>query len=187
MWYVWPLSTRANRTEHNNSIGRVMPMVFCRWIDGGNVNTITLHQEDIYEISRLFYVLSNNLCTSMYFFIIFFIVRSAWPIGFFIPVTTANDLRLRRIFYPRFYPLDLFSYLNSWERASVFPFECTVLNKDTTGTIFITSLVWRGPWLVIEPGTSHPRSQHYTTRLSRKRFTSMYSAMLMKSLFIITI
>jgi len=32
----------------------------------------------------------------------------------FIPATTANDLRLRRIFYPRFYPLHLFHYLNSW-------------------------------------------------------------------------
>ena len=50
-------------------------------------------------------------------------------------------------FYPRFYPLHLFPYLNSWERASIFPFECSVLNKGTTGTIFITSLVWRGPWL----------------------------------------
>ena len=47
--------------------------------------------------------------------------------GFFIPATTANDLRLRRIFYPRLYPLQLFSYLN--------PFECSVLNKGTTGTI----------------------------------------------------
>ena len=34
-------------------------------------------------------------------------------IRFFIPATTANDLRLRSIFYPRFYPLHLFSYLNS--------------------------------------------------------------------------
>jgi len=41
-------------------------------------------------------------------------------IRFFIPATTANDLRLRRIFYPRFYPLHLFSYLNSWERTSFF-------------------------------------------------------------------
>ena len=32
---------------------------------------------------------------------------------FFIPATTANDPRLRRIFYPRSYPLHLFSYLNS--------------------------------------------------------------------------
>ena len=74
-----------------------------------------------------------------------------------------------RIFYPRCYPLLLFSYLNSWERTSIFPFECSVLNKGTTGTIFITSLVWRGPWLGIEPGTSRTRSQHYTTRLSRRR------------------
>ena len=68
-------------------------------------------------------------------------------------------------FYPRFYPLHL------WERASMFPFECSVLNKGTTGTNFITSLVWRGPWLGIEPGTSRTRSQHYTTRLSRRRYS----------------
>ena len=63
--------------------------------------------------------------------------------------------------WPRFNPLHLLSCLNSWERPSIFPFECSVLNKGTTGTIFITSLVWRGPWLGIEPGTSHTRSQHY--------------------------
>ena len=84
---------------------------------------------------------------------------------FFIPATTVNDLRIRKIFYPRFYPLHLFSSLNSWERASIFPFECS----GTTGSIFITSLVWRGPWLGIEPGTSRSRSQHSTTRLSRRR------------------
>ena len=57
--------------------------------------------------------------------------------------------------YPRFYPLHLFSYLNSWEIASIFPFECSVLNKSTTGTILITSLVWRGPWLGIVHDTCH--------------------------------
>ena len=76
----------------------------------------------------------------------------------------------KRFFYPKFYPLHLFSHLNSWERASIFPFECSVLNKGTTGTIFMTSLVWRGPWLGIEPGTSRTRSQHYTTRLLRRRY-----------------
>ena len=91
-------------------------------------------------------------------------VGSAWSFVFFIPATTANDLRLRRIFYPRFYQLQLFSYLNSWERASIFPFECSVLNEGTTGTIFITYLVWRGPWPGIEPGTSRTRSKHYTTK-----------------------
>ena len=86
--------------------------------------------------------------------------------NFSIPTTKANDLPLWRIFYPRKYPLHLFSYLNSWgERASFFPFKCSVLNKGTTGNILITSLVWRGPWLGIEPGTSHTRCQHSTTRL----------------------
>ena len=67
--------------------------------------------------------------------------------------------------------ITLFSCLNSWERAVIFPFQCWVLNKRTTGTICITSLVWRGPWLGIEPGTSRTRSHHYTTRLSRRRYS----------------
>ena len=117
-----------------------------------------------------------TLLLSLLFFLVFFkrstFVASAWSFGFFIPATMANDLRLGRIFYPRFYPLHLFSYLNSWERASIFPFECSVLNKGTTGTIFITTLVWPSPWLRIELGTSCTRSQHYTTRLSRRRFYS---------------
>ena len=54
------------------------------------------------------------------FFLLFFSVRLL-SFGLFISATTANDLRLRRIFYPRFYPLHLFSYLNSWEGASIFP------------------------------------------------------------------
>ena len=66
--------------------------------------------------------------------------------------------------------ITFFSYLNYWERANIFPFQCWVLNKGTTGSIFITSLVWRGPWLGIEPGTSCTRSQHSTTRLSRRRY-----------------
>ena len=51
------------------------------------------------------------------YFYIFFSVRLfvgfASSFGFFIPSTTANDIRLRRIFSPRSYPLHLFFYLNS--------------------------------------------------------------------------
>ena len=101
------------------------------------------------------------------FFLPFDFCRFCVVIRFFIPATMANELRLQRIFFPRFYPLHLFSYLNSWERASIFPLECSVLNKGTTGTIFITSLVWRGPWLGIEPGSSCTQSQHSNTRLSK--------------------
>ena len=97
--------------------------------------------------------LSPTVTNSILFLLAFDFCQFCVVIRFFIPATTANDLRLWRIFYPRFYPLHLFSYLNSWERASIFPFECSVLNKGTTGTIFITSLVWRSPWLGIEAST----------------------------------
>ena len=105
-----------------------------------------------------------------FFFSVSTFVGSAWSFGFFIPATTANDLWLRRIFYPRFYPSHLFSYLNSWERTSFSILKCSVLNKGTTGTSFKTSLVWRGPWLGIEPMTSRTRCLGtLTTRLSRRR------------------
>ena len=70
-------------------------------------------------------------------------------IRFFHPRHMTSDLEG---FLYQILSITLFSYLNSWERASIFPFECWVLNKSTTGTIFITYLVWRGPWLGIEPG-----------------------------------
>ena len=108
----------------------------------------------------------------LFFIIIYYcstFVGSAWSFVFFSsPPQRPMTSDFEGILYPRFYPLHLFSYLNSWERASIFPFECSVLNKGTTGTIFIPSLVWRCAWLGIEPGTSCTRSQHYTTRLSRR-------------------
>ena len=44
-------------------------------------------------------------------------------------------------FHYQILSITLFSYVNSWERASIFPFQCWVLKKGTTGTILITSLV----------------------------------------------
>ena len=67
--------------------------------------------------------------------------------------------------------ITFFSYLNL-EKEPVFQFQCWVLNKGTTGNIVITYLVWRGPWLGIEPGTPRTRYQHSTTRLSRRRLRS---------------
>ena len=87
-------------------------------------------------------------------------------IRFFHPRHMTSDLEG---FLYQILSITLFSYLNSWERASIFPFECWVLNKSTTGTIFITYFVWRGPWLGIEPGTSLTQSHHSSTRLSRRR------------------
>ena len=61
------------------------------------------------------------------------------------------------------------------KKSQYFPFQCWVLNKGTTGTIIISSLLWRGPWLGIEPGTSRTQNQHSTTRLSRRRYNCYIS------------
>ena len=65
-----------------------------------------------------------------FFYLAFTFCLFCMVIWFFSPATTANDLRLWRIFYPRFYPLQLFSYLNSWQRASIslFNVECHTRN-----------------------------------------------------------
>ena len=49
-------------------------------------------------------------------------VGSAWSFGFFHPRHNGQWPWLRRVFYPRFCPLHLFSYLNSWERGSILLF-----------------------------------------------------------------
>ena len=66
------------------------------------------------------------------------------------------------IFYLRFYPLHLFTYLNSWERASI---SLSMLSAKQGNYWYHFYHVF-GPWLGIEPGTSSTRSQHSTTRLS---------------------
>ena len=72
-------------------------------------------------------------------FLCFFSVRhfvgSAWSFGFFIPTTTANDLRLRRIFYPRFYPLHYFLIL-ILEKEPVFPFSMLSAKQGNYGYHF---------------------------------------------------
>ena len=57
-------------------------------------------------------------CLSILFY--FFSVRLLTVLSchsdFFIPATTANELRLQRIFYPRFYPLHLFLILDDFKK-----------------------------------------------------------------------
>ena len=91
--------------------------------------------------------------------------------SFFIPATTANDFRIRWISIPDFIHY-IFIVSLFLRKSKYFPFEYSVLNKGTPGTIFVTFLVWRGPWLGIETGTSHTQYQHSTTRLSRRRSQS---------------
>ena len=114
------------------------------------------------------------IAATLHVFLAFDFCRFCVVIRFFHPRHNGQWPPTSKDFLSRFDPLHLFSYLISWERASIFRVECSVLNKGTTRTISITSLVWRGPWLGIEPGTSRTRSQHYTTRLSRRRFGVLF-------------
>ena len=70
-----------------------------------------------FALNQVYDVLDIHVTTNTeqyFYFLAFDFVGSAWAfVFFFIPATTANDLRLRRIFYRRLYPLHLFSYLNS--------------------------------------------------------------------------
>ena len=70
-------------------------------------------------------------------------------------------------FYPRWYPLHFVLSL-FFRKSQYFPF---LMFSDKRGNWyhFIPSLVWRGPWLGIEPWTSRTRSHRSTNRLSRKR------------------
>ena len=89
----------------------------------------------------------------IFFFLAFdFFVGSVLSFVFFIPPQRPMTSDFEGFLY-QISSITLFSYLISWERASISLFN-VVLNKGTTGTIFITSLVWRDPWLGIEPGTS---------------------------------
>ena len=71
-------------------------------------------------------------------------VSSFWSFVFFHPCPSWQWPPTSKYFYPRFYPLH---YILILEKEPVFP--------------FLTSLVWRGPWLGIEPWTSRTWSQHY--------------------------
>jgi len=76
------------------------PLYTCTWslVQKSNISLDQL---------SLAFVDDNNF----FIFLAFDFVGSVWSFDFFTITTTANDLRLRRIFYPRFN--HLFSYLDS--------------------------------------------------------------------------
>ena len=112
----------------------------------------------------------------MFVFLAFdFFCQFCMVIRFFHPSHNGQWPQTSKDFYTRSYPLHYFLIL-ILEKEPVFLFLMLVLNKGTTGTILITSLVWRGPWLGIEPGTSRTWCQHSTTRLSRRRLGNQVNA-----------
>ena len=94
--------------------------------------------------------------------------------SFFFPATTANNLwlRVRRISFPDFIHSIFLSFL-ILQKEPVFPFLMLSVKQGNYWYHFILSLVWRGHWLGIEPGTSRTRSHYSTTRLSRSRWNEM--------------
>jgi len=81
-----------------------------------------------------------------YLFLVFDCVCSVWSFGLFMSATLVNDLHLERFSIPDFIHY-FFCPILILVKEPVFPFLCLVLNKETTGTNFITSLVWCNCWL----------------------------------------
>ena len=136
-----------------------------------------LFEFGLYKISKQRYTIISAYIWINYTKLGFFIkknlrstfVRSAWSFVFFIPSRHNGQWPpTLKDFYTRFYPLHICLIL-ILEKEPVFPFSMLSAKQGNYWYHFITSLVWRGPWLGIGPGTYRARSQHYTTRLSRRR------------------
>ena len=109
---------------------------------------------------------SNMFCWVV--FLAFDFCRFCVVIRFFHPRHNGQWPPTSKDFYTRSYPLHYFLIL-ILEKEPVFPFSMLSAKQGNYWYNFITSLVWRGPWLGIDPWTSRTRSQHYTTRLWRRR------------------
>ena len=113
---------------------------------------------------------------SSFFFFFLFSVRLLSVLRchsiFFIPATMANDLRLRRISLP-----DLIHYMYFLililEKEPVFPFSMLSVKPGNCWYHCYNVFGMTRSLIRIEPGTSRTRSQHSTTRLSRRRCSMM--------------
>ena len=109
-----------------------------------------------------------------FYFIYFFsvwllsVLRSHSFFFIFHPATTANDLWLRRISIPDFYPLHFFPIL-ILEKEPVFPFLMLSGKQGYYWYHFYNVFGITRSLSGIKPGTSYTWSQHSTTRLSRRR------------------
>ena len=118
----------------------------------------------MYPTPKGFYICSVNVCHIIprlifYYFFYFFSVRLFLSVLRGHSVFSSPPQRPMTSDFEGFSIPDVIHYIYFpiliLEKEPVFPpFACSVLNKGTTGTVLITSLVWRGPWLGIEPGTS---------------------------------
>ena len=89
----------------------------------------------------------------LFFFLAFDFCRFCVVIRFFHPRHNGQCPLTLTDFYTRSYPLHYFLIL-ILEKEPVFPFSMLSAKHRNSGTIFIMSLVWRGPWLGNERRTS---------------------------------
>ena len=89
----------------------------------------------------------------LFFFLAFDFCRFCVVIRFFHPRHNGQWPLTLKDFYTRSYPLHYFLIL-ILEKEPVFPFSMLSAKHRNSGTIFIMSLVWRGPWLGNERRTS---------------------------------
>ena len=122
MWYLNYIHWNTGWVEWHFYV--LIPIVICK-LTIHRVLHVHVYMNRHINSTQSSYVVSHYRTSSfvksviMIFYFLAFDFCSAWSFGVFIPATTANDLRLRRIFYPRVYLSHLFSCLNSWERASI--------------------------------------------------------------------
>ena len=119
----------------------------------------------------MFYIwlILANIKSFFFFFLAFDFCLFCVVIRFIHPRHNGQWPPTSKDFFTRFYPLHNFLIL-ILEKEPVFPFSMLSDEQGNSWYHFITSLVWRGPWLGIEPVTSRTRSQHSTTRVSRRRW-----------------
>ena len=106
---------------------------------------------------------------SILFFVAFDFCRFCVVIRFFHPHHNGQWPPTSKDYLSQILSISFIFLYKFLRKSQYFPFYCSVLNKGTADTSLITSLVWRGAWLGIDPGTSRTQSQHSITRLSKRR------------------
>ena len=134
------------------------------WVDVKLLISKSLSVRNTWD--QMFYRLSTWMLVVVFIlFLAFDFCRFCVVIRFFNPRHNGQWPPTLKDFCTRYYPLHYFLILIIEKEPEIL-FLMFSAKQGNYWCRFITSLVWRGPWLVIEPGTSRTRSQHSTIRLS---------------------
>ena len=121
-------------------------------------NSVSTSCNNLKDVGRCSMVsLNKSLCYIFKFFSVRLFVGSALSFGFSIPDC------IHYIYFP----------ILILEIEPVFPLWMFSAKQGHYWYHFYNVFGMTRPWLGIEPGTSRTRSQHYTTRLSRRRYITL--------------